>query len=143
MIRCPTLVVEIPGNTALEEGQGERFISLVPHAQLRHLPYRPRTAWLEDFATAIESFDEELDGAPGVPDAHGLLSEREAEVLRLVAAGQTNPQIAEALVLSEATVKSHIAHIYAKLGVRNRAEATRWALTHGVDRGPAANAARY
>jgi len=53
----------------------------------------------------------------------GVLSPREAEVLSLLREGMSNREIADALFLSEATVKSHLHHIYAKLGVRNRAQA--------------------
>jgi DNA-binding NarL/FixJ family response regulator len=51
------------------------------------------------------------------------LTEREMEVLRLLAAGLTNREIAEALYLSTNTVKSHLKHIYDKLDVHNRAHA--------------------
>lgn len=51
------------------------------------------------------------------------LSAREMEVLRLVAAGSTNREAAKALFISEATVKTHLLHIYAKLEVRDRASA--------------------
>ena len=51
------------------------------------------------------------------------LTERETEVLRLLAAGLTNREIAEQLVVSPETVKKHIANIYGKLGTRNRTEA--------------------
>ena len=51
------------------------------------------------------------------------LSERECEVLKLIAAGYTNQQIADALVVSLNTVKKHTTHIYGKLGVKNRAQA--------------------
>jgi len=54
------------------------------------------------------------------PDA---LSAREIEVLRLVAAGSTNREAARALFISEATVKTHLLHVYAKLEVRDRASA--------------------
>ena len=51
------------------------------------------------------------------------LSERELEILRLIALGSSNPEIAEELVLAIGTVKSHTGNIYSKLGVRNRTEA--------------------
>jgi ATP/maltotriose-dependent transcriptional regulator MalT len=52
-----------------------------------------------------------------------VLTERELEVLRLVAAGTTNREAAKRLFISEATVKTHLLHLYAKLGVRDRAAA--------------------
>ena len=51
------------------------------------------------------------------------LSERELEVLRLAVAGLSNPKIAETLVIAVSTVKSHINHIYGKLGVESRIQA--------------------
>jgi DNA-binding CsgD family transcriptional regulator len=62
----------------------------------------------------------------GSRDTHGL-TRRELEVLRLVAAGQTNKAVATALVLSERTVDRHVSNIYAKLGVSTRAAATAYA----------------
>ena len=53
---------------------------------------------------------------------------RQAEILRLIAQGMTNHEIANQLVLSERTVQRHITNLYAKIGVRNRAEATSFAL---------------
>lgn len=60
------------------------------------------------------------------------LSEREVQVLRLVASGKSNRQIAETLVLSEKTVANHLLHIFNKLGVDNRAAATAFAIRHGL-----------
>jgi len=60
------------------------------------------------------------------------LSLREAEVLSLVAAGLTNAQIAQKLFLSSRTVDWHLGSIYRKLGLHSRAEATRFALEHGL-----------
>ncbi|MFN8517555.1 MAG: helix-turn-helix transcriptional regulator, partial [Thermomicrobiales bacterium] len=60
------------------------------------------------------------------------LTAREAEVLRLVAQGLTDPQIAARLFLSRHTVNSHLKAIYAKLGVNTRAAATRLAADHGL-----------
>ena len=60
------------------------------------------------------------------------VSQRELEVLRLVAAGSTNKEIAESLFISEATVKTHLLHIYTKLGVNDRAGAVGAAFETGL-----------
>jgi HD-GYP domain-containing protein (c-di-GMP phosphodiesterase class II) len=64
----------------------------------------------------------------------GGLTTRELEVLRMVAAGRSNREIAEDLVLSEKTVRNHLEHIYAKAGVSNRVSASLFALKHGITR---------
>ncbi len=60
------------------------------------------------------------------------LSARELEVLRLIAQGSTNREAARTLFISEATVKSHVLHIYAKLGVNDRAAAVAVAFRRGL-----------
>jgi DNA-binding NarL/FixJ family response regulator len=61
-----------------------------------------------------------------------LLSQRELEVLELVAAGSTNREAAARLFISEATVKTHLLHIYAKLNVGDRAAAVAEAFNRGL-----------
>ena len=60
------------------------------------------------------------------------LTAREAEVLALIAGGLSNAQIAQKLFVSEATVKTHVNHIFAKAGVRDRAQAVRYAYENGL-----------
>jgi DNA-binding NarL/FixJ family response regulator len=60
------------------------------------------------------------------------LTPREVEVLRLIAAGRTSKEIAAELVVSVPTVERHITHIYGKIGARGRAEATAYAMRHGL-----------
>ena len=69
--------------------------------------------------------------APG-PQRPGDLSEREVEVLRLVAAGFSNPQIATSLYISRKTAEHHVSNILAKLGVTTRTEAAAAAVRLGV-----------
>jgi DNA-binding NarL/FixJ family response regulator len=75
------------------------------------------------------------DGAtdPELPDD---LTPREAEVLALIADGLSNAEIAQRLFISPTTVKSHINHLFAKAGVRDRAQAVRYAYSHGIAEPP-------
>lgn len=69
--------------------------------------------------------------SPAPDQAHGLTG-RELEVLRLVAAGKSNREIAAALVISEHTVARHLQNIFAKLGLSSRTAATAFAFDHGL-----------
>jgi DNA-binding CsgD family transcriptional regulator len=62
----------------------------------------------------------------------GGLTRRELEVLRHVAAGETNREVAARLWVTDQTVKFHLSNVYRKLGVSNRFEASRWAWEHGL-----------
>ena len=78
--------------------------------------------------------------AYGVPLRHGRasalwpagLTDREVEVLRLIARGRSNRQVAEQLVISPKTVGRHVENLYAKLGVSSRAAAAVRAMEHGL-----------
>ena len=74
------------------------------------------------------------DETAGVPssDLPDELTPREVEVLKLIASGLSNQEIADALVLSNATVKTHINRIFYKTGARDRAQAVRYAYQHGL-----------
>ena len=67
-------------------------------------------------------------GGRAWPRGHGALTQRQTEVLALVAAGCTNAEIAERLYISRRTAEHHVAAILAKLGLRSRAEAVAHAL---------------
>ena len=95
-------------------------------------------AWTEGRVMSLEQAVEyalEKEPAPDravpEPDLAGL-SAREAEVLRLVATGLSNTEVAEKLFLSSRTVDWHLGSIYRKLGIHSRTEATRFALEHDL-----------
>ncbi|MFI0217017.1 response regulator transcription factor [Streptomyces lydicus] len=85
----------------------------------------------------LERVTEPVRTVPQPPDEppDGLTA-REVEVLRLVAEGQSNPEIARTLHVSTATVKTHINNLFAKAGLRDRAQAIRYAYRHGLAQPP-------
>jgi DNA-binding NarL/FixJ family response regulator len=85
--------------------------------------------------SVIEEFTRRSPATPtpsgaGEPDPD--LTAREREVLELLTRGRSNAEIAEDLVLTEATVKTHVAHVLMKLGVRDRVQAVIWAYEAGL-----------
>ncbi|GGS25826.1 DNA-binding response regulator [Streptomyces humidus] len=81
-----------------------------------------------EVADALLSQDE----ANSVQGRGGSLTEREREVLGLIADGRSNREIARALVLSEKTVKTHVSNILMKLDLADRTQAALWAVRHGA-----------
>jgi non-specific serine/threonine protein kinase len=95
-------------------------------------------AWAEERAMSPEkaveyALEQESAPEPVAPEPYPAgLSAREAEVLRLVATGLTNAEVAGELFLSSRTVDWHLGSIYRKIGFHSRTEATRFALEHGL-----------
>jgi DNA-binding NarL/FixJ family response regulator len=85
-------------------------------------------------ARVLDRFRAAPDPAPPVPDPHAAeaLTAREREVLELMGRGLSNGEIAETLVISEVTVKSHIGRIFTKLDLRDRAAAIVYAFDRGL-----------
>jgi two-component system response regulator DevR len=107
--------------------------------------YVVKTAHPEDLASAVRqafSHSVYLAGRPAVATAVAAekprlaespgLTRRELEILRLVAEGHSNSQLARMLWVTEQTVKFHLSNIYRKLDVANRTEASRWAQLNGL-----------
>jgi DNA-binding NarL/FixJ family response regulator len=103
------------GQAILDPGVQQRLLSAA--ARAAGSPGSPGTA--------------QVPGPPGASPGDDDLTPREAEVLRLIAAGASNREIARALFVSEATVKTHVNRIFAKTGSRDRVQATRYAYAHG------------
>ena len=80
----------------------------------------------------LASFRTALADGPDSSAALAQLTPREVDVLRLIGRGASNAEIADELFVGEATVKSHVGHIFAKLGIRDRAAAIVFAFDHGL-----------
>ncbi len=145
----PTLVLHPRGSQLVSEGTAVRLTAAIPNAELVLLDGSSidlRFGVADQALAAINAFLEETSEpgepaagssraaagvAPGPPYPDGL-SPREVEVLRLVAMGATNAEIAERLVISINTVTRHVSNIFDKTGATNRVEATRYAIRHAL-----------
>ena len=142
-VRVPTLVVARRTPTLNLEAAGKEMASLIPDARLVLFDDVAGGRYTNDGSTpglvhAIDDFLASLPGSPADPattTARALadgLSSREVEVLRLLAMGRSNAQIADELVISPNTVNRHVSNIYAKTGAANRAEAASYATRNGI-----------
>jgi len=118
-IRVPVLVYK-----TLPSSASGRVASLIPGGVLVEREYgrrRLRADWDEYIGSR---FGDTPQAAATIPT--GLLTEQQRRVLALIAEGRSNLQIAEALTIAEATVKSHVRNILTKLELSNRVEAATW-----------------
>lgn len=133
----PTLVLHRRHDRAIPFALGEDLAMRIPGAQLLALDGADHFPWLGDGDAVLAAVVAHLRGEtprPAAEDATSVrLTDRELEILRLVAAGRTDAQIADQLVLSPHTVHRHISNIRTKLGVTSRAAAVAW--LSGQERG--------
>jgi DNA-binding NarL/FixJ family response regulator len=113
--------------SAIEAGATGYLLKDAPRAEL----LRAARAAAQGQAVLSPAVASRLMGRVRAPEAEPL-SQRELDVLGLVAAGSTNREAAARLFISEATVKTHLLHIYAKLGVGDRAAAVAEAFNRGL-----------
>jgi len=148
-VRAPTLIINTGRLTAdapvgLGADEGQAMARLIPNSKLI-LMNAWASHWYSDgpepplAVLAIEDFVRDLGlitSEPMQPEQEATeehsLSPREREVLRLIARGRSNQQIADELVLSVRTVERHITNLYAKIDAHGKAEATAFALRHGI-----------
>lgn len=90
--------------------------------------------WLDRAVQAAAELGVSLDAAARTEPAStpGGLTAREVDVLKLIAAGDSNKVISRKLSISVATVERHIANLHGKIGIRGRAQATAWAMRNGL-----------
>jgi DNA-binding CsgD family transcriptional regulator len=132
-VRAPALVIHRREDRAIPFAQGRELAALLPNGRLVALDGALHLPWLGDSAAVLGAVDAFLGGATAeLPAADGPLSERESEVLRLVANGLSDAQIAEQLVVSPHTVHRHVANIRTKLGQPSRAAAVAYAARRGL-----------
>jgi DNA-binding NarL/FixJ family response regulator len=111
----------------LKDASAEQLVGAVERAAAGEVPMAPQVT-----ARLVDRFLEREPDAGTPPPGVAALSPREREVLSLVARGLTNPEIAERLVVSLATVKTHVRSILAKLDARDRVQAVLLAHRHGL-----------
>jgi pimeloyl-ACP methyl ester carboxylesterase/DNA-binding CsgD family transcriptional regulator len=139
-LEVPTLVLHPRNFTMLKPEQGAEFASLVPDARMLQIGGHEDSVWGDpsELIEAIDGFLSEILGRPATGGAalEGTMPEhltrREIEVLRLIASGRSNREIADELVLSVRTVERHITNLYGKISARGKADATAFALRSGV-----------
>jgi pimeloyl-ACP methyl ester carboxylesterase/DNA-binding CsgD family transcriptional regulator len=129
----PALVLHRRGDRTVPIGRGRELASLLPHARFVPLNGDSHLPWRDDQRELFRALAGFLhtDEAPEADEASPL-SSRETEILRLVATGMSNREIATTLVLSEHTVHRHIANILRKLAQSTRAAAATQALRAGI-----------
>jgi DNA-binding CsgD family transcriptional regulator/pimeloyl-ACP methyl ester carboxylesterase len=137
LLRIPTLVLHQREHYMLAPEEGMRLASLIPSARFALLD---TFNLYGDAAQGLAAIDQFLATLPPTrvkpstvqPGLDSRLSAREIEVLRLIAAGRSNQEIADALVISINTVNRHVSNIFDKTGAANRAQAAVYAKEQGL-----------
>jgi two-component system, NarL family, response regulator NreC len=110
----------------LKESAGSELIAAIAAVAAGKTFFSPAVAQVV-FDDYVRSLSER-----GITDRYDALSEREREVLQLVAEGKSSKEIADVLSISPATVETHRTHLLQKLGLRNTAEVVRYAARRGI-----------
>jgi pimeloyl-ACP methyl ester carboxylesterase/DNA-binding CsgD family transcriptional regulator len=132
-VPVPALVLHRRGDRTVPIGRGRELAALLPHGRFVPLNGDSHLPWRDDQRELFRALAGFLhtDDAPETDEASPL-SSRETEILRLVATGMSNREIATTLVLSEHTVHRHVANILRKLAQSTRAAAATQALRAGL-----------
>lgn len=126
-VQCPTLVLHSKHDVRVPFDEGRLIATAIPHAHFvpiesgNHLLLESEPGW-QDWINEVRAFLPDA-GQREADRAFAALTQRQAELLHLIAQGRDNTQIAAVLGLSEKTIRNHITAIFAKLAVENRAQA--------------------
>jgi pimeloyl-ACP methyl ester carboxylesterase/DNA-binding CsgD family transcriptional regulator len=132
-LTMPALVLHRRGDRTVPIGRGRELASLLPNARFVALSGDSHLPWVDDQRELQRALAGFLDEAvPVESNGDSPLTRRETEVLRLVAAGLSNREIASSLVLSEHTVHRHVANLLRKLAQSSRAGAAAHATRAGL-----------
>ena len=132
-LTMPTLVLHRRGDRTVPIGRGRQLASLLPNARFVALPGDSHLPHMDDQRPLQRALAGFLDDAvPVEANGDSPLTRRETEVLRLIAVGLSNREIASSLVLSEHTVHRHVANILRKLTQSSRAAAAAQATRAGL-----------
>jgi pimeloyl-ACP methyl ester carboxylesterase/DNA-binding CsgD family transcriptional regulator len=131
-VTAPALVLHRRGDRTVPVSRGRELASLLPNARFVALNGDAHLPWMDDQREVQRALAGFLgDDVPVARNGASPLSRRETEVLRLVASGLSNREIASSLVLSDHTVHRHVANILRKLGQSSRAAAAAQATRAG------------
>jgi DNA-binding CsgD family transcriptional regulator len=133
-LRCPVLVIYRKQALATPD-ETANLAQQIPGARLLYLPEEagspPFCERPDLYLQALEEFFGPVDQRSG--PGRSPLTQREEEVLRLLARGCTEAEVGAELNIADPTVSRHVQNIYGKLGVHRRAEAVAWAVRHGYE----------
>jgi pimeloyl-ACP methyl ester carboxylesterase/DNA-binding CsgD family transcriptional regulator len=139
-VRCPAMILHREGATVIPLAASQELAEALPRGRVEVVPGSSASLFFEgadDVVARITRFALSPEASPAAspgPAApiEGGLSPRELEVIRLLARGRTNGQIAADLGLSINTVERHIVNVYRKIDAGGRADATAWAVRRGI-----------
>jgi DNA-binding NarL/FixJ family response regulator len=142
-VGAPAIVIHRRDATVIPLDVSRALADALPQGRLEVIDGRSATMFFESTDEVVDLLtDFTLDPSLSTPrterparprtDATGELSPREREVLRLIAAGESNGQIAARLGVSINTVERHVSNLYRKIEARGRADATAWAIRNGL-----------
>ena len=141
-VHAPTLVIHARGDCRIPFSQGREIAAEIRNARFvaldsrNHILIESEPSWTrfrDTLAEFLPSLPRTPDGVQMDSEAFDALTSRETDILRLVALGMSNADIATRLFISEKTVRNHLTSIFEKLSVDSRAKAIVFARDHGLN----------